>query len=395
MRAVPSWCAHSLLAAVAMASLAALPAEARSRSAPAPARRPTPPAAGGATPVSARISFSQDRPARPGPLPRWTRALPALADSHLRTVPLPCGINNGATIQSLLASLPRRSAQQEYSIALVPGSSERMGHHKAWTRSTVDRHWVEPEFRARLRHAFLLLYEGIVHTVVISGASIDADKPEYNEAIYGFREMVDEYGQLWRGSPHAGRDRLEQRLIVDPWAVHSQTNIRNGDRVTLYAGLERNLVVSTAGRSQPGNRLGYTQGWWFSHHHSAAPFSTVPPFSWIPIGSMDSIAMTSMGYHLGAFGELPDGGADAFGSGTASRANVPRIQEYTGTKGHPAATVHAGYVRTVVIAHWHLNSAAVLADRLWDVGAHDNDAVRAPDTAAIGRACQALRSARH
>jgi hypothetical protein len=161
---------------------------------------------------------------------------------------------------------------REFWIVTVPSSSEQRGHHTAWDRfpDEVDGaghqviHWVEPEYQARLRHAYLLLACGIARYVFISGGSIDPTKPWWNDALAGFQHMIDTYADHWSslpGSITAGIDghahELKQRLIVDPWAIHSETNIRNGSRLSAALDLERTLISTTYGGKA-------AQGQWFT-----------------------------------------------------------------------------------------------------------------------------------
>jgi hypothetical protein len=65
---------------------------------------------------------------------------------------------------------------------------------------------------------------------------------------------------------------LESRLIVDPWAIHSWSNLRNGGRLCAALGLDRQLVATTFGDLTGVDALpspaiadrNYGQGDWFT-----------------------------------------------------------------------------------------------------------------------------------
>lgn len=235
---------------------------------------------------------------------------------------------------------------QEFWIALVPGSSEARGHHAMWTPQQGDDPdaRVEPEFVSRLHHAYRLLDEGIVRYVVISGGSVDPQHTDYNEGRRGREEFLRRWGDAFHSSAEARGDALADRVIVDPWAIHSTANVRNCDRLCALLGLDRNLIVTT--QVSP-------YGW---------------PFRWLPVFQreaaqgyyftdpnarryLDQHARREVGYTLGSFRMLdqgPDGG-NVFGTGAADNPGVA-----------PDA------IPTEVILHWELNRPRLLTDAHWD-----------------------------
>jgi hypothetical protein len=319
---------------------------------------------------------------RPPRRPEWRGADGRLRSSAIYRFQLDaCGVANARAIDRLLAFL-RTGPRNELALAVVPGSSEGACHHCAWPqRRPGDPHWVEPNFRSRLRHAFLLLLEGVVHSVLISGGSIDKDFPAYNEAIYGFREMVSEYGR--RFAERVGGD-LAERLIVDPWAIHSEVNVRNGDRLTRLLGLDRNAIVTEVGSMK-------RQGWWIVETGNAP---------W----SFNAHAKRRFGFRLGDFAELgkapvlkryaPRKVADLRGVRPAQYLNSagshPEIEYVKSGSGAKA-------VDTAVIGHWNLRALDELmqgGDDRWDLGRKDKEFGRrpmlSPDLARIGGACRTL-----
>ncbi|HEX3479204.1 MAG TPA: hypothetical protein VHT91_29470, partial [Kofleriaceae bacterium] len=90
----------------------------------------------------------------------------------------------------------------------------------------------------------------------------------------GYQHVLDTYEAHWNRvvRPHSG-DELRSRLLVDPFAIHSETNIRNCDRLCAHLGLDRNLIATTFGDPDHPppppptawtNDHGYGQGDYFS-----------------------------------------------------------------------------------------------------------------------------------
>jgi hypothetical protein len=335
-----------------------------------------------ASPIAASVSQYISSSTRPPARPAWKGPDPLLTRSQLYTFKLgPCGVDNQKSIDKLVTFL-RTNPAMEYALAVVPGASEQACHHCAWPYRKPDGHWVDPNFRSRLRHAFLLLLDGVVHSVLISGGSIDAQYRQYDEAIYGLREMLSEYGP--RFAQRVG-GRLEERLIVDPWAIHSEVNVRNGDRLTRMLGLERNLIVTEVGSMK-------RQGWWFVNHKQQ-----IPLVKWEMPWSFDAISRKRFGYALGEFEELgqapifkrylPRSAADRLGNHPA---------QYTNSAGsHPEIEYVLHGVDTAAIAHFGLRTLAELmqgGDARWDLGPLDGDFSKGPmlppSAADVGKACQ-------
>jgi len=318
---------------------------------------------------------------RPPARPRWPGPQGDLRAAPIYSFALaPCGVDNRRAIENLLAWL-RKGPKNEYAVALIPGSSEALCHHCSWTRNSRDPHWVEPNFRSRLRHAFLLLLEGIVHTVVISGGSIDKEHKEYNEAIFGLREMVSEYGARFKQRAADGLgDRIEDRLIVDPWAIHSEVNVRNADRLTRLLGLDRNLIVTEVGSIK-------RQGWYFVNHNT--------PFAF------DHRTKGQFGFEFGEFEELGKAPVlKRYAPKSVLDRNGVRPAQYLNSAGsHPEIEYVPKGVDTAAIAHWKLPTLQLLMDSKraprWDVA--EKEAKERgfkplpPDLAAVGRSCSTLK----
>jgi hypothetical protein len=239
------------------------------------------------------------------------------------------GADNRTPLDRLLQrDLPSRPFT-EFWIALVPGCSEQNGHHRAFVPQKPGDPLVEPEFLARLHHAYRLLDNDIVQAMVISGGSVDAQAPDYNEALRGREQLLRDRAGDFTSSPAARGDSLASRIIADPFAIHSVSNVRNAARLAILLGLDRLLVVTTKGL--------FKQGWWLTGRP--------------PIGSFTQAAEAQVGYDLGAFELLDPGprGDNQFGTGAADDPDAPL---------EPIATE--------VILHWNLSRGHILADPHWD-----------------------------
>lgn len=324
------------------------------------------PARAAAPGVFAQVTDTQDgRP--PAPPAPWRAIRPELKASPLHAYEVKGWGCQNARAFATLERVLRNDPAAEVQLAVVPGSSELLGPHTAWAKK-LDNHWVEPQFRARLRHAYLLLEAGVVKGLVISGGPVDAKAPNYVEGLYGFKELVEQFGARWRASPLAKGDPLESRVIVDPWAVHLEDCVRNGDRAALLLGLDRSLVVTAGGKHQ--------QGWWLSHHKATALAGELAA-RW---GAFDRRCEKALGYTLGAFGAIAQAGDGPFGTGEAAlprvkdapRAYAKEARKYlAGDRQDPPSLAGGKELDTVAVAHWGLNAAAVLADPKWDAGARE------------------------
>jgi hypothetical protein len=319
---------------------------------------------------------------KPAARAAWKAVDPALASSSLRAVKFAgCGVDNAHALDAITAALRSSPMQPEYALAVVPGSSEGMGHHVAWQQGGGgDSHWVEPNFRSRLRHAFLLLLDGAVGAILISGGSIDAAHPDYNEAVYGYRELISEYGALYKSRTGG---KLEDHVVVDPFAIHSEVNVRNGDRLTRLLGLDRNIVVTETGSMK-------RQGWWFTN----------------AIGGFGLHCEKALGFKLGDMEELagapvlknyaPKSEKDHNGVAPAQYLNSagshPEVSYIQSAK--PPKKGEA--VDTVAIAHFNLATTAQLmagGDARWDLGQKDAEfgaKTYEPDVNAVNAACGSL-----
>ena len=317
---------------------------------------------------ASQVNDSQDTLPLP-PLPEYKGPRPELKSSPVYKLALPAwGVYNNVACDAIVKAVAA-DPRADFQLAVVPGTSELLGHHTAWAKR-LDGHWVEPEFRARLRGAFVLLASGAVKGIVISGGSVDAGSPGspgYNEALCGYKDLMTTYAARFRSTAASKGAALEMRVMVEPWAIHSEDNVRNGDRLSLLLGLDRNLVVTTAGK--------HKQGWWFTHHKATANLGAIA----IRWGAFDPHCKKDLGYPLGAFGGIGGGGGGAFGTGEQAFPDLPRVHDYpSGYQRHaekflkkggsPPSTTGGAVLDTAFVAHWALNAQSVLADPKWDVG---------------------------
>jgi hypothetical protein len=199
-------------------------------------------------------------------------------------------VDNRGAIESFKQQLQQDYGSREFWMVLVPGTSEVAapsggpGHHTMYVpRGSDDPNVdvVSPEFRARLDHAYQLLQRDAVRFIVISGGSIDLFHPEYVEAKRGRTYLIGKY---------AGGDvnsELWNKIIVEPWAVHSEMNLRNGAAVASLLGLDRLLVLTTYQTAVAAD-----QGYMFDHMHGY-------PMNVAHSKTIDGFCDSGIGYRLG------------------------------------------------------------------------------------------------
>ncbi|HEX2570938.1 MAG TPA: ElyC/SanA/YdcF family protein [Polyangia bacterium] len=180
--------------------------------------------------------------------------------------------------------LKERAAQPDRDLwlALVPGTSEQWGHHKAPpAEAEAVGARVSDEFRARLDDAWSLLEAGAVRFILVSGGAVDPEQPRYVESERGREYLLATYAARW---PEGD---LADRVLVDPLALHSTTNVRNADKLSVDLGLNRSLVVTTMPTGSPLSAADYaTQGFYFLFHK---------------VSAFDARCQDELGYALGEF----------------------------------------------------------------------------------------------
>ena len=194
-------------------------------------------------------------------------------------------------------------------IVVAPGASEQWGHHRAPPADQeVSGTRISHEFSMRLLRAFGFLERGVARFVLISGGAVDGTRPDYNEAHRGRDAMLAMFAARWKA--RAG-ERLADRILVDPLARHSTTNLRNVDKLCVELGIDRLLIATT----MPPTRLLWpvllpvlyqtSQGWYFLHHR---------------LSTFDWRCRRELGYALGTFEWFEHGRDRARITGIAHRA---------------------------------------------------------------------------
>jgi len=140
-------------------------------------------------------------------------------------------------VARLNAVEPPRAAAP-FPFLVVPGYTPRFG----W------RAGLHPRAALRLETALGDLRGGLAPAVIVSGGAVHSDD---NEAIL-MREWL-----LARGVEPA-------RILVEPCARHSTTNLRNAGRMLLELGAREALIVTSAGLAGQGRYFGHP---WISTFH--------------------------------------------------------------------------------------------------------------------------------
>ena len=105
---------------------------------------------------------------------------------------------------------PSLAGTKRWPFVIVPGYTPRLG----WSRG------LHPWAAARLQEAATSVDAGLASTIIVSGGAVHSDD---NEAVL-MREHL-----LARGVAAA-------RILVEPCARHTTTNLRNAGRMVLAAG---------------------------------------------------------------------------------------------------------------------------------------------------------------
>jgi hypothetical protein len=236
--------------------------------------------------------------------------------------------NNTLAIEKIEREVRTHFTDQEFWIVNVPSSSEEVHTHTPWDRREEvegdqrKRYWVEPEYRERLRAAYRLLVSGVVRYIFISGGAIDEHHAHdflshdgttwpYIDAMFGRQHLIENFQAHWDAMPrgdddtslltrdadrftHGQFDSLESRIIVDNYALHTESNVRNCDRLCALLGLDRNLIATTFSKNVlPGV---YGQGDGFCNLPFAELFTQVSfwcKFSYWP-GSFNRLSVNQL-----------------------------------------------------------------------------------------------------
>jgi hypothetical protein len=140
--------------------------------------------------------------------------------------------------------------KSRFAFSIVPGFCPRFGWRSGLHPKAIDR----------LRCAADDLAGGVAGTIIVSGGAVHS--PD-NEAFLMRQWLVDH-------GVDAGR------ILVEPCARHTTTNLRNGGRIVLASGAEEAVIVTSDGEWMPGGghrwrfaEQAYYLGWpWRSSFHA-------------------------------------------------------------------------------------------------------------------------------
>ncbi len=191
---------------------------------------------------------------------------------------------NVPVVESMLAAMDRAPDTDARDwLVLVPGTSEEWGHHKAPPLEEEARGVVvSREFAARLERGFQLLEADVARYILISGGAVDPERPDYVEAERGRRYLLDTFSESW-----THEEPLDTRVLVDTFAEHTTSNVRNADKLADELGLSRLLIMTTMplrATLSPADIA--TQGYYLLAHG---------------LSGFDARTQASFGYSLGRF----------------------------------------------------------------------------------------------
>jgi hypothetical protein len=155
----------------------------------------------------------------------------------------PTHLGHAIDAAALNAGWRGRDARAPWQFLIVPGYCPRFG----WQGG------LHPKAIARLERAAQDLRDGLAATVIVSGGAVHS--PD-NEALLMGEWLVE------RG----GIDR--ERVLVEPCARHTTTNLRNAGRIVLEAGASEALVVTSDGDWRFFEQAYYLGFPWVSSFHA-------------------------------------------------------------------------------------------------------------------------------
>lgn len=153
-----------------------------------------------------------------GPRPYW------FAPAHVARFggrPVDLAAENAAAIERLRA-LPARA-----SLVVVPGYTPVRAREPVRLHEVAER---------RLERAVQVQLEHGASGILVSGGNVHPDDTPHNEAMEMKRHLVSRLGLP------------ADRVLIDPYARHTTTNLRNAGRFMLAHGFEEALVVTTFGQ---------------------------------------------------------------------------------------------------------------------------------------------------
>jgi len=158
----------------------------------------------------------------------------AIPSNQYAFAPLNAALNDGAPIQITSENLSASLAIQEqlpelleitYPLIVVPGYTPvKTNTPQQLTDVTMSR----------LNRAVDLMKSKNIGFILVTGGNVHPDGTPFNEA-YGMKTYLKDNLGL-----------LEEQIIMDPYARHSTTNLRNAARIMLTHSLNRALIVTSS-----------------------------------------------------------------------------------------------------------------------------------------------------
>ncbi len=110
---------------------------------------------------------------------------------------------------------------------------------------------------ARLDRAASDLAQGLAHFVLVTGGNVHPPGTPYNEAVEMRRYLIERH--------HVALDRI----LVEPFAEHTPTNLRNAGRLMRSLGLQRGLITSSLGAFGQMHVFHRADSWFLGLHPRA------------------------------------------------------------------------------------------------------------------------------
>ncbi|MFT3770991.1 MAG: YdcF family protein [Minicystis sp.] len=181
----------------------------------------------------------------------------AYCEEALRRHSIDVDAENAAALAAARAVVASRRAA--YDVLLVPGYTP--------LDQAEPVPGVHPIARDRLDRAVADLRSGIAPLILVSGGNVHPEGTPYNEAIEMKRYLV-------------GRGVPPDRVLIEPCARHSHTNLRNAGRLMESLGLGWALIVTSRDQTM-----------YFAHPRTS---------------SFDGRCLSDLGYVVGALDHVDD-----------------------------------------------------------------------------------------
>jgi hypothetical protein len=129
---------------------------------------------------------------------------------------------NAATYEAIAAHQAAQSTPSPYELIIVPGYATR--------HQTIA---LNPKAASRLDQAVRDYHAGLAPFILVSGGNVHPADTPFNEAFEMRRYLIEEH------------NIPANRILVEPMAKHSTTNLRNAGRIMRRVGMQRALITSS------------------------------------------------------------------------------------------------------------------------------------------------------